>query len=94
MNKIKLEVGMNVKIIKGTEEKDHKDLNYKNYQHWIAGSVPIGAIGKINLKVCNNNYKQFYIDFPDYPILKDKAERGFYHALKDDNLPDWLEVVN
>lgn len=93
--KIPLAVGMKLRIIKG-DAPDTKDPNWHLGINWIAGQVPIGAVGTICQTTPNSlvpDYKAWFIDFPDHPIPADKLARNFRRGLGGQNVGDQFEVV-
>lgn len=92
---IPLAVGMKLKIVKG-DAPDPKEPTWHLGINWIAGQVPIGAIGTVGLLPKNPHdptYNAWIIDFPDHPMQADKVARGFYRALMGPNVSDCYEVV-
>ncbi len=91
-NTTPLVVGMKVRIISG-DAPDPRVTDWHLYRNWIAGRVPIGAVGTVGQVARPNDYMQWVIDFPDYPVEQDKAARGFERAILGPNVPYWLEVM-
>lgn len=78
--------GMKLKIVKG-DAPDKMDPNWHTGINWIAGRVPIGAIGIVSKTLIG-----WKIDFPDHPISPEMIERKFHRAIMDP-MGDQFEVV-
>ncbi len=90
MSNIPLVEGMMLRIIKG-DEQDLRPRDWHLYINWIAGRVPIGAIGVVSKEKSRRigarlNYK---IDFEGHPVEIDGCSR----TLAGPNVSDQFEVV-
>lgn len=90
-DKVPLKNGLRVRIVKG-DAPDPQNPEWEKHVNWIAGPVPIGAVGTIYTETTANNFTMFAIDFPDHPILSDKIGR-YFRGLGGSDLSENYEVV-
>lgn len=101
---IQLRDGLRIRLVKGWYDGEKTEKNYRANGLWIAGTVPLGAVGTVRRAPKelvpggsrnadgNPNYWPWCVVWDDYP-----AKKGYYYSLanarNDELLDDKWEVV-
>ena len=74
---------MKVKLIKGMEEKGHED-----HMIWIAGTIPVGEIGKI---LWSEDKKMHHVIWDNDAYI---AKAGYIYGIgSTENIEDLFEIM-